>query len=50
MVLENKIMNNNTENSKKVKHHQLSEEIVKNSNNFDFLNIKSNRINNNEKK
>ena len=42
--------NDNTENSKKVKHHQLSEEIVKNSNNFDFLNIKSNRINNNEKK
>ena len=42
--------NENTENSKKTKCHQLSEEIVKNSNNFDFLNIQSNRINNNEKK
>ena len=41
--------NENTENSKKTKCHQLSEEIVKNSNNFDFLNIQSNRINNEKK-
>ena len=42
--------NENTENSKKTKNQQSSEEIIKNSNKFNFLNIQSNRINNNEKK
>ena len=45
--------NENTENSKKTKNRQSSEEIVKNSNElnyFNFKNIQSNRINNNEKK
>ena len=42
--------NENTENSKKAKYHQFSEEIIKSSNEFNFLTSQSNRINNNEKK
>ena len=46
--------NENTENSKKTKNHQTSEEIIKCSNEINFLNFKNNiqsdRINNNEKK
>ena len=46
--------NENTENSKKTKIHQTSEEIIKCSNEINFLNFKNNiqsdRINNNEKK
>ena len=42
--------NENTENSKKTKNHQFSEEIIKSSNEFNFLTSQRNRINNNEKK
>ena len=42
--------NENTENSKKTKNPQFPEEIIKSSNEFNFLNSQSNRINNNEKK
>ena len=45
--------NENTENSKKTKNPQFPEEIIKSTNEFNFLNSQSNRItinNNNEKK
>jgi len=42
--------NENTENSKKIKNPQFPEEIIKSTNEFNFLNSQSNRINNNEKK